>query len=115
MSIRTPILGTDVLTATAIRRLTEEEARVEGGDPARQRVDAAKAIDHISAVTPGAYAHALALALYKGSSCRPCAPRDGDDRRALARPTGVGRAITTYNMPIEGRDEWLVAVARHLA
>jgi hypothetical protein len=31
-----------------------------------------------------------------------------------ARPTGVGRAITTYSMPIEGRDERLVA-ARRLA
>jgi hypothetical protein len=32
---------------TAIRRLTEEEARVEDGGPARQGVDAAKAIDYI--------------------------------------------------------------------
>jgi hypothetical protein len=32
----------------------------------------------------------------------------------LARPTGVGRAITTYCIPIEGRDEWLAA-ARRLA
>jgi hypothetical protein len=29
--------------------------------------------------------------------------------RTMARPTGVGRAITTYSMPIEGRDEWLAA------
>jgi hypothetical protein len=30
---------------------------------------------------------------------------------ALARPTGVGRAISTYtiSIPIEGRDEWLAA------
>jgi beta-glucosidase len=34
---------------------------------------------------------------------------------AMARPTGVGRAITAYQMPIEGRDEWLAAVARLLA
>jgi hypothetical protein len=27
----------------------------------------------------------------------------------LARPTGVGRGITTYEIPIEGRDEWLAA------
>jgi hypothetical protein len=29
----------------------------------------------------------------------------------MARPTGVGRAISTYtiNMPIEGRNEWLAA------
>jgi hypothetical protein len=30
----------------------------------------------------------------------------------LARPTGVGRAITAYDMPIEGRDEWVAAVER---
>jgi hypothetical protein len=33
----------------------------------------------------------------------------------LARPTGVGSALTAYGMPIEGRDEWLAAVARLLA
>ena len=27
----------------------------------------------------------------------------------MARPTGVGRALTTYRIPIEGRDEWLAA------
>ncbi len=27
----------------------------------------------------------------------------------LARPTGVGRGIATYTIPIEGRDEWLAA------
>jgi hypothetical protein len=32
----------------------------------------------------------------------------------MARPTGVGRALTTYEIPIEGRDEWLAA-ARRLA
>jgi hypothetical protein len=32
----------------------------------------------------------------------------------MARPTGVVRAIATYAMPIEGRDEWLAA-ARRLA
>ena len=30
----------------------------------------------------------------------------------MARPTGVGRAIATYDMPIEGRDEWLAAAKR---
>ena len=30
----------------------------------------------------------------------------------MARPTGVGRAITTYRIPIEGRDEWIAAVER---
>ena len=27
----------------------------------------------------------------------------------MARPTGVGHALTTYRIPIEGRDEWLAA------
>ena len=45
---------------------------------------------------------------------------EGPRRRAdpaghrLARPTGVGRALATYEIPIEGRDEWLAA-ARRLA
>ena len=30
----------------------------------------------------------------------------------VACPTGVGRAITAYRMPIEGRDEWLAAARR---
>ncbi len=51
-------------------------------------------------LTPAAYAHGLALAL--------------PEVVVKARPTGVGRAITTYDMPIEGRDEWLAA-ARRLA
>ena len=51
-------------------------------------------------LTTAAYAHGLALAL--------------PEKVAMARPTGVGRAITTYDMPIEGRDEWLAA-ARRLA
>ena len=46
-------------------------------------------------LTPAAYAHGMALAL--------------PEKVAMARPTGVGRAITTYRMPIEGRDEWLAA------
>jgi len=33
----------------------------------------------------------------------------------VARPEGSGRALATYEVPIEGRDEWLVAAARHLA
>lgn len=51
-------------------------------------------------LTQAAYAHGLALAL--------------PEKVVLARPTGVGRAITAYEMPIEGRDEW-VAAARRLA
>ena len=34
--------------------------------------------------------------------------------KTMARPTGFERAIATYDMPIEGRDEWLAA-ARRLA
>ena len=34
------------------------------------------------------------------------------DRRHLARPTGIGRALATYEIPIEGRDEWLAAARR---
>ena len=51
-------------------------------------------------LTKAASAHVLALAL--------------PDKDALARPTGVGRALATYAIPIEGRDEWLAA-ARRLA
>jgi hypothetical protein len=49
-------------------------------------------------LSPSAYAHGLALAL--------------PTKVALARPTGVGRALTAYRLPIEGRDEWLAAVER---
>jgi hypothetical protein len=34
--------------------------------------------------------------------------------RRIERPTGVGRAITTYTIPIEGRDEWEAAAEREL-
>jgi hypothetical protein len=51
-------------------------------------------------LTAAAYAHGLALAL--------------PEKVELARPTGVGRALATYEIPIEGRDEWLAA-ARRLA
>ena len=47
-------------------------------------------------LTQAAYAHGLALAL----------PEEVE----LARPTGVERALATYDMLIEGRDEWLAAV-----
>ncbi len=49
--------------------------------------------------TPEAHAHGMAFA-------RP--------QVVMARPTGVGRALATYEIPIEGRDEWLAA-ARRLA
>ena len=50
-------------------------------------------------LTPAAYRHGLALALPEA---------------VMSRPTGVGSALTTYVIPIEGRDEW-VAAARRLA
>jgi hypothetical protein len=37
------------------------------------------------------------------------------EKVVMARPTGVGSALTAYAMHIEGRDEWLAAVARLLA
>jgi len=46
-------------------------------------------------LTQAAYAHGLALAL--------------PEKVEMARPTGVGRAAATYEIPIEGRDEWLAA------
>ncbi len=51
-------------------------------------------------LTSAAYAHGLALAL--------------PEKVVMARPTGVGRALATYEVLIEGRDEW-VAAARRLA
>ena len=51
-------------------------------------------------LTAAAYAHGLALAL--------------PEKVVVARPTGVGHALTAYELPIEGRDEWLAA-ARRLA
>ena len=51
-------------------------------------------------LTQAACAQGLALAL--------------PEKVEMARPTGVGRGITTYEIPIEGRDEW-VAAARRLA
>ena len=57
-------------------------------------------------LTSDAYALGLALALPE--HVQPA------QEWALARPTGVGRALTAYRLPIEGRDEWLAA-ARRLA
>ncbi len=49
------------------------------------------------------------LALDHAAQC----PRTGGlalpTKVALARPTGVGRALATCEIPIEGRDEWLAA------
>ena len=49
----------------------------------------------VSVRLTAAYAHGLALAL--------------PEKVGMARPTGVGRALATYTIPIEGRDEWLAA------
>jgi hypothetical protein len=49
-------------------------------------------------LTPAAYAHGLALGL--------------PAKVALARPTGFGRALATFTISIEGRDEWLAAARR---
>ena len=46
-------------------------------------------------LTAAAYAHGLALAL--------------PEKVVMARPTGAGRALATYRVPIEGRDEWAAA------
>jgi hypothetical protein len=43
--------------------------------------------------TGHAQAHGVALAL--------------PEYVTVARPAGVGRALTTYRIPIEGRDEWV--------
>ena len=48
--------------------------------------------------TSAAYRHGLALALPEA---------------VMARPTGVGRALATYEIPIEGRDEVTVALHGH--
>jgi len=45
-------------------------------------------------LTATAYAHGLALALPDAF---------------MARPTGFGHALATYEIPIEGRGEWLAA------
>ena len=48
----------------------------------------------VSARLTPAHAHVLALAL---------------PQVVMARPTGVGPALTTYRIPIEGREEWEAA------
>ena len=49
-------------------------------------------------LTAAAYTHGLALAL--------------PEKVEMARPTGFEPAISTYTIPIEGRDEWLAATRR---
>jgi hypothetical protein len=47
-------------------------------------------------LTPAAHSNGLALAL---------------PQVVMARPEGAGRALATYRIPIEGRDEWIAAAA----
>jgi hypothetical protein len=49
-------------------------------------------------LTQAAYAHGLALAL--------------PEKVVMARPTGVGPALATYEILIESRVEWLVTATR---
>ena len=65
-----------------------------------ERIDVAGRAFIQGKVTPSAETHGVVLAL---------------PQVVTARPAGVGRAITTYDMPIEVRDEWLAAAARHFA
>lgn len=64
-------------------------------------------------LTDEAYAHGFAVALPQEVRIAPPLAR-GRPRKhvVLARPTGVGSALTAYGMPVEGRDEWLAAVRR---
>ena len=57
-------------------------------------------------LTEDAYAHGFALALPAQVSV-PRLPGRGRPRKymSMARPTGVGHAITTHEIPTEGRDE----------
>ena len=66
-------------------------------------------------LTDEAYAHGLAAAMPEVVEVAVLPGRGRPKKSmAMARPTGVGRALATYEIPIEGRDEWLAA-ARRLA
>jgi hypothetical protein len=78
---------------------------LEAADVRKEKADLMHAIyDRVKVAGPeivgvrpiqAARSHGLALAL--------------PEKVGVARPTGVGRGITTYTIPIEGRDEWLAA------
>ena len=112
--VRPSIDRTDVLITSRAMQLALLEADVHGGtDDIADRIvvglvasprrlgdrDGGPRIVSFR-LTPSANEQGLALAL--------------PEKVVMARPTGVGRAITAYAMPIEGRDEWLAA-ARRLA
>ncbi len=90
--------------AEPVRRLVARVAAVAPGlwplAGATDNLTGTGALVEVASPAPSAYAHGFALAL--------------PEKVAVARPTGVGRAIATYEIPIEGRDEWLAA-ARRLA
>jgi len=50
----------------------------------------------------------------RGASDRRACDTTEIEQAFVVRPTGVGRALATFEIPIEGRDEWLAA-ARRLA
>ena len=71
--------------------------RIAQGLPGHRAAEWLRALSE-SLQTAADHAHGLALALPEA---------------VTARPTGVGRALATYEIPIEGRDEWLAAARRH--
>ena len=104
--------GSDNLSALAranrpLPRAAHPEPRGHGPNgriairpPLPDATDVVKGRSIVAArLTPAAYSNGLALAL---------------PQVVMARPEGFGRALATYELPIEGRDEWLAA-ARRLA
>jgi len=102
--------GRGLLGQRAVEWLRALGESIQAADVPKERADLMHAIyDRITVAGPeivgvrltqAAYAHGLALAL--------------PEKVEMARPTGFGRALATYELPIEGRDEWLAA-ARRLA
>jgi hypothetical protein len=82
---------------TTWRDADAPEARADLLHAIYERITVAGPLITSVRLTPAANAHGLALAL---------------PEVVMARPTGVGRALATYRMPIEGRDEWIAAVER---
>ena len=83
----------------AIRRSDLAEERADLIHAVYERIVAGP--EFVSArLTPEAYQHGMALAL---------------PQVVMARPTGIGRPLTTITIPIEGREEWEAAAGRKLA
>jgi len=89
-----------------LRALSES---LKAADVPKEKADLMHAIyDRITVAGPEIVGVRLTQAAYAhGALALP-------EKVAMARPTGVGRAKATYEIPIEGRDEWLAA-ARRLA